>query len=237
MPGHGSSATRRGLALLLMLGTALPAQAEERPRGLIPVPLSRLCVTEGTLESRPHGQFGITVPKLRAVLSATGKQEIEARFVYQGPTAKTAPLGSGAVREQFGLKLRAEDGCNLVYAMWRFAPEPSLVVQVKSNPTLHSSQDCGNGGYSTVTPQRTAPVQAPEIGARQRLSTTLEGAALRVLIDGKPVWEGTLPPEALAVDGPVGIRSDNAQLDLALFAPPETAPGACPKPGGGDVQE
>jgi len=226
-----------GVALTLALCPAAPARADESPPGLVPVPPSRLCVTEGALGSLPDGRLSIDTDKLRAVLSTPGKQAIEARFTYLGPTAKTAPLRSGAIRQQFGLKLRAEDGCNLVYAMWRFAPEPSLVVQVKSNPGLHTSKACGNAGYSTVTPRHAAPVEAPQIGAAHRLSATLDGAALRVLIDGKPVWEGTLGPEALAADGPVGIRADNARLTLALFAPPETAPGACPKPGGADAEE
>ena len=214
-----------------------PASAENAPPGLAPVALKQLCVTEGALDSLPDGRLSVGTAKLRAVLAAAGRQAIEARFTYLGPTAETAPLRSGAVRQQFGLKLRARDGCNLTYAMWRFAPEPSLTVQVKSNPGLHSSKECGNAGYRTVTPQRTAPVDAPQIGTTHRLFAALDGAALRVLIDGKPVWEGALGPEALAAEGPVGIRADNARLALQLFAPPETAPGACLKPGGGEVEE
>lgn len=229
-------AWRRAAPVAAMIFTA-PAYAEAPPPGLAPVAPNRLCVTEGALAPLPDGRLSVGSAKLRAVLSAPGRQTIEARFTYLGPTAETAPLRSGAVRRQFGLKLRAEDGCNLTYAMWRFAPEPSLVVQVKSNPGLHSSKECGNAGYRTVTPRRTGPVEAPQIGTTHRLSAALDGAALRVLIDGKPVWEGALGPEALAAEGPVGIRADNARLALAPFAPPETAPGACPKPAGGEAEE
>jgi hypothetical protein len=53
-------------------------------------------------------------------------QAVEARLTYLGHTRDVARLGSGAMREQFGLKLRAHDACNLVYAMWRIGglPEP-----------------------------------------------------------------------------------------------------------------
>ena len=161
-----------------------------------------------------------------------GPQAIEARFIYLGPTAEIAPLRSGAVRQQFGLKLRAADGCNLIYAMWRFAPQPSLVVSVKSNPGLHASKACGNAGYRNISPRHVAPVEAPQIGATHRLAAALDAGALRVLIDGKPVWDGEVDAEAFAADGPVGIRSDNARLELTLFAPPPAGQDACPKSDG-----
>ena len=171
------------------------------------------------------------------MLATPGRQEIEARFVYLGPTAETAPLRSGAVRRQFGLKLRAADGCNLIYAMWRFAPEPALVVSVKSNPGRHTSRACGAAGYRNLTPLRQRPVEAPEFGASHRLAATLDREALRVRIDGKEVWEGDVGREALAVAGPVGIRSDNVRLELELSAAPATGQAACPKVGGAEPEE
>jgi hypothetical protein len=229
-------ARRYALALLLAaLGLSTTStHADDRPAELAAVPASRLCVTEGALEPLPDGRALVNVAKLRAVLAAAGGQAIEARFTYLGPTAETAPLRSGAVRRQFGLKLRAADGCNVIYAMWRFAPQTSLVVSVKSNPGLHASRACGTAGYRTVEALHQAAVDAPLVGTTHRLAATLSGNALRVLIDGRPVWEGRLGAEALAADGPVGIRSDNARLALELFAPPNT-PNACPKHG--DTEE
>ena len=226
-----------GLALLAAFGGAAPARADDAPPGLAPAPKSRLCVTEGALESSSEGRLSIDVAKLRAVLAAPGPQAIEARFAYLGPTTETAPLRSGAIRRQFGLKLRAADGCNLIYAMWRFAPEPALVVSVKSNPGLHTSRACGAAGYRNVAPRRDRPVEAPEIGASHSLAAVLNGEALRVLIDDKEVWEGEIGRDALAVEGPVGIRSDNVQLALELFAPPAMGQDACPKAGGGGPEE
>jgi hypothetical protein len=205
---------------------------------LAPAPKSQLCVTEGVLESGSDGQLSVSAPKMRAVLAGLGRrQAVEARFVYLGRTAVTAPLSSGAVRRQFGLKLRAADGCNLIYAMWRFAPEPQLVVSVKSNPGQHSSRACGAAGYRNLTPHRQSPVEAPEIGHSHRLAAALEGEALQVLIDGKEVWEGEISHDVGIVDGPVGIRSDNVRLELKLFAAPASAEGACPEVGRNEPEE
>lgn len=230
----GNGAIRLGLAMVALCAAAVAARSNGLPPDLTPVAHGRLCVTEGALEAQPDGRLAVSVGKLRAVLAARGPQAIEARFTYLGPTAEIAPLRSGAVRQQFGLKLRAADGCNLVYAMWRFAPQPSLVVSVKSNPGAHASSVCGTSGYRTVNPSRVTPVEAPLVGSTHRLAAALDGVALQVLIDGSPVWEGELGPEALAVDGPVGIRSDNARLELALFAAPEIVQDTCPRPDGAE---
>jgi hypothetical protein len=40
----------------------------------------------------------------------------------------------------------------------------------------------------------------------------MDGAEMKVFADNVLVWEGSVVAEALAFDGPVGIRSDNARL-------------------------
>ena len=221
-----------GLAFAAALVGVAPGRADNSRPELVPIKRSQLCITEGALETLPDARLSVAVAKLRAVLAAGGPRAIEARFTYLGPTAEMAPLRSGAMRQQFGLKLRAADGCNLVYAMWRFAPEPSLIVSVKRNPGLHASKACGTSGYRNVTPSRATSVEAPQIGTTHRLAAALDGAALHVFIDGRPVWDGELGPEALDMDGPVGIRSDNARLEFALFAPPLTGQESCPSGAG-----
>ncbi len=143
--------TRHGLALLAALTCAVPVLAENSPE-LVPVTRNRLCVTEGAMQTLPDGKLSISVAKTRAVLAASGSQ---ARSRRASPISvlpsRMAPLRSGEIRQQFGLKLRAADGCNLVYAMWRFAPKPSLTVSVKSNLGLHTSKACGNVGYRNVS--------------------------------------------------------------------------------------
>ncbi len=219
-----------GAALLAATPAGVAARTDQ------PAQLRRdqLCVTEGHVTAGPDGALTVSDAKMRAIAPTAVRPSIEARFTYLGPTAETAALGSGDIRRQFGLKLRARDPCNLVYAMWRFEPKPEVVVQLKSNPSEHESSVCHNDGYRTIRPGRVWPVEAPAPGAPHRLSADVDGAALSVRIDGAPVWQGDLGPEALADAGPVGIRSDNVRLRLALFtAAGNAAAGECPS-GGGD---
>ncbi|HXZ31807.1 MAG TPA: hypothetical protein VEH30_05970 [Terriglobales bacterium] len=96
---------------------------------------SDLCVTEGTIENAGNDRMSVDVPKMRAYATRASEQSIGLRFRYAGPTRKESALGSGQMRRQVGLKLRAQDSCNLVYAMWRIDPEPKLVVSLKRNPS------------------------------------------------------------------------------------------------------
>lgn len=185
---------------------------------LTPVSRSALCVTEGAVGDLSGQRFSVNVPKVRAFLTEQTQQDIEAQFKYLGATDQESPLGSGEVRRQFGLKLRAQDACNLVYAMWRIEPEAELVVSVKSNPSQHTSAECGNRGYTNIKPLHSQPVPALHAGDAHSLRAEMNGAELKVLIDGNVVWDGSVDSIALSFDGPVGIRSDNAKLELGLSA-------------------
>jgi len=69
---------------------------------------------------------------MRAFVTVATTQDSEAHFTYLGPSKTETPLGSGAMRRQSSLKLRAQDPCNLIYAMWRFEPKNELVVSLKT---------------------------------------------------------------------------------------------------------
>lgn len=186
----------------------------------VPVSLSALDVTEGELRPGPDGQLTVDGPRMRAVLKGGATpSSAELRFTVLGPTAQQQALASGEQRQQVGLKLRALDGCNLVYVMWRLAPKPGLVVNYKRNPEQHISRECGNAGYTTVRPARNTAVGAPAPGTPHTLRAVLDGSALRVWADGALAWEGELPEEALEMNGPVGVRSDNVRVTLQLFSP------------------
>jgi hypothetical protein len=196
---------------------------------LIPISRESLCVTEGAIEELPGGRLSVSISKMRAYLNVLTPQLIEAHFTYLGGTENEARLGSGELRRQFGLKLRAADPCNLVYAMWRIDPESKLVVSIKSNPGQHSSAECGNRGYRNIKARRSVPVPVLRSGETHALRAEMNGDELRVFVDSSLVWEGPLGSDALAFDGPVGIRSDNARLQLELrAAEPLASPGARP---------
>jgi len=179
---------------------------------------ANLCVTEGAIEERPGGRLGVSVPKMRAYLNALTAQSVEADFTYLGATGNEARLGSGELRRQFGLKLRAQDACNLVYAMWRIEPESKLVVSVKSNPGQHTSAECGNRGYRNIKPTHGKPVPSLHPGQAHALRAEMNGAEMKVFADNVLVWEGSVGAEAGNLEGPVGMRSDNARLEIAFRA-------------------
>jgi len=208
----------RFLVLPLLLGMALAARTKPPATGLSAIPRSELCITEGAIEEQSGGRLSISVPKMRAYVNHATPQDLEARFTYLGSTGNEARLGSGELRRQFGLKLRAVDACNLVYVMWRIEPQSRLVVSLKSNPGQHTSAECGNRGYTNIKPARSSPVPFLSEGQSHTLHAVMEGPALRVFADERLVWEGNLGNEAARLEGPVGIRSDNARLELQLLA-------------------
>jgi hypothetical protein len=206
------------VGLVLVNALILGAPLESANSKLMHVPRGKLCVTEGAVEELTGRRMSVKVPKMRAYVNEATPQIVEADFTYLGSTGNEARLGSGELRRQFGLKLRAQDACNLVYAMWRIEPESKIVVSVKSNPGQHSSSQCGNRGYRNIKPRRSSPVPALRPGAAHALRAEMNGAEMKVFADGSLVWEGALGPDALRFDGPVGIRSDNARLELELRA-------------------
>jgi len=200
---------------LLMLGVGASA-ATSAPRSLS---RADLCVTEGTIDELASHRLSVDSPKMRAYVNATPVQAIAARFVYLGATSHDVPLGSGTMRRQFGLKLRAQDACNLIYAMWRIEPESKLVVSIKENPGQHLSAECGNRGYRNLKPQRSAPAPKLRPGEAHTLRAEMTPTAMNIYIDETLVWQGPLSADALEWDERVGIRSDNARVQFDLTAP------------------
>jgi hypothetical protein len=196
----------------------------------MPVARSNLCITEGAIDLLPGQRLSVNVAKMRAYVDAYTQPVAEVRFTYLGSTPNEAPLASGEMRRQFGLKLRAQDACNLVYAMWRIEPESKLVVSVKSNPGEHTSAQCGNRGYQNIKPRHSTPVPTLKEGDTHTLRAEMNGAELKVFADNSMAWEGSVGPDALSFDGPVGIRSDNARLQFDLDAgqPTKQQPGSSP---------
>jgi hypothetical protein len=210
------------IALSSLLLRAVYAQAP--PATWRDVSPANLCVTEGSIEKAADHRLAVNAPKMRAYVNAWTGQSIEARFTYLGPTSKEAALGSGEMRRQFGFKLRAQDACNLLYAIWRVGsesnqPEGKLVVSVKRNPGAHTSAECGNHGYENIKPRRSAPVPGLHPGDSHTLRAEMTKEELRVFVDDREVWEGDVAGAA-ALAGRVGIRSDNARLEFDLKTGP-----------------
>ncbi len=204
-------------ALAVWAAFSLSAATADAHSTLQPVPPASLCVTEGAIGQTAEG-LSVAVPKMRAYMNAATPAAAELRFHYLGSTGNEVPLASGISRRQIGLKLRARDACNLVYAMWRIEPESKLVVSVKSNPGQHGSAECGNRGYRNLKPTRSSAIPPLHAGDSHTLAAQMNGAEIRVSIDGALVWQGSAGSDALTVDGPVGLRSDNARFVFEFLA-------------------
>ncbi|WP_375759841.1 hypothetical protein [Corallococcus exercitus] len=211
-----------------------PAPAKD---GLAPVTRRQLHVTEGQLvnvtegrlvnvaEGAPDGtHFAIEEPRQRAVVPESTGDEAELRFTWLGVTDPVIPLASGQRREQVGLKLRARDGCNVIYAMWRIAPSAGIVVNFKRNPDDHESRECGNAGYTTVRPRFMEPLERLSPGEPHVLRARIDADVLTVYADGQRVWEGLLPADARTLEGPAGMRTDNARVRFELLVPQAAGP-------------
>jgi hypothetical protein len=207
---------KRGMLFRLLLAGLLGAALAESA-GWINVSRERICVSEGAIELASNHRFSVDAPKMRAYVNQWTTQSAELRFTYLGGTSTESKLGSGAIRRQFGLKLHAQDPCNLVYAMWRVDPESRLVVSVKRNPEQHTSAECGNRGYVNIKPRKASAVPRLESGQSHILRAEMSDADLRVFVDNHEVWAGDVGPDAAKLDGPVGIRSDNARLEFELL--------------------
>lgn len=192
-----------------------------------PVRIQDLIVTSGQAEpvnGASAERFAIRAPTFRAWVGREARSAGELDFAYLGPSERDAPLGSGELRRQIGLELRAQDSCNVLYVMWRIEPVPTLMVSLKSNPGQSQHSQCRDRGYTNLAPERAGALPVLRPGERHVLSATLLPGAtspdleLDVQVDGVSRWRATLPPAAAALSGPVGLRSDNGQFDVRLRA-------------------
>jgi hypothetical protein len=208
---------RSGVALLAPLLGATGcwgAPASEPPLTTV----YRWCVTSGDVLDTGNGGRFVDVDAMRAVASAATAPAAELRFTYVGPTADTSMLDSGAVRRQVGLKLLAANSCNVLYVMWRLDPVAEL------------GAECGDQGYRTLRPIESGPLPAVVAGEPHVLHAALVGAELTVTADGALVFRGRVPAEGTALEGPVGVRTDNGRFALALAAPAgNDNGGGCPR--------
>ena len=194
--------------------SAGPAAPSAPVAALRPVAPAMLCATHGSVAG-----MRVREPTVRAFARTTHGDAAELHFAFLGDSTKTRPLASGELRRQLGLKLRAQDSCNLVYVMWRL-DLAELEIQVKSNPGLRTNKECGPRGYTRVQPDETGPLPTLEPGTSHALRAAIHGDELTAWIDGAIVWRGALPHSARDLHGPAGLRSDNVSFDILGFAAP-----------------
>jgi hypothetical protein len=201
-------------AALVAFVIAGPAFAGE----LGQVALSDLCVTNGEIKPAARGRLLVETPSSRAVLRSLTDAVAEIDFRYLGPSADAKPLASGELRRQIGLKLRAKDTCNLVYAMWHIEPDARIAVSIKRNPGMRTHEQCDAHGYINLKPTMADATDKIAPGEEHSLRAELHQSRLTVIADGKVAWSGDLGQRIFEFDGPVGMRSDNARFDFVFLA-------------------
>ena len=176
-----------------------------------------LNVTDGKVTTK-HGVMEVASKEMRAVQrqNMPTDAKVELSFTYIGPSKEVSRLGNGEVRHQIGLKLFAQDPCNLLYVMWDFGYPSNLRVSVKLNPSS-DWRVCRDGGYNVLKPTLVKALPAIEIGSSHVLTVETKGVEFTAYVDGNPVWSGVNNVNP-ALCGPAGIRSDNvhAAFNLAV---------------------
>lgn len=196
---------RRFLITLCLVSVAVPTTAQVRP--------GDFDVTDGNIQSAKGHRLFVSTKEMSATLKFTTEQTATVKFTYLGPTRDGAPLGSAEARSQFGIKLRAQNDCNVIDVMWRFAPDQRIAVSIKRNPGKRTHAECLDRGYINRLKPRLSDAPPPvEPNQPHVLTATMSGSDLSVTADNKLVWWGDLGPISLALRGPVGLRSDNARL-------------------------
>ena len=191
-----------------------------------PAPLQRLsrdrlCVTNGEITTTPAGRLAINTPSSRALVqSPTTPGVAEIRFTYMGPSTDAKPLASGELRRQIGIKLRSENQCNLLYVMWHIEPDAKFGVSVKRNPGDSTHAQCDAHGYTTIRPRVSAAMPRIAPGESHTLRATLNGNDLTVTADSIVVWEGPIGDGMAGIDGPAGLRTDNARFEFDYYVSP-----------------
>jgi len=169
-------------------------------------------VSDGRIEKATGNRLMTQSKEMRATLKKDTPQHVTVSFAYLGPSREVSRLGSGEIRHQFGIKLRAQDICNLVYVMWNFDTQ-KIAVSVKTNPSQRTHEECLDRGYiNDIRADIKTDPPALHVDEPHILAAELDGQHLNVTADGRVVWRGTLPALILQFHGPVGLRSDNAQV-------------------------
>ena len=226
----------RCLALLIITAACSGSRTEAAPRNhkptidVAPIAATDLCVTKGSV-----ADGAIAEPTMRGYARGFGGDAAALTFTYRGESFETRELAGGQARKQIGLKLRAQDSCNVVYVMWRLDPTPKLDVSVKLNPLKKTHEECGADGYTKIRPHKKTFVPAFEYGKTHTLRAEIVANELYAWIDDQLLYQGTLPDTARALKGPAGVRSDNVKFDLVSLSAPHSEdsdpPPACKREG------
>lgn len=204
------------LALPLGLAVAEPRLASK----------TAICVTTGDVFAEADGRYLIESAASRAVVRDGDDDYVGIVFEYLGPSRDETKLASGKQVRQLGIKLQAQDSCNVIYVMWPVDGARELVVLSKINSGQSAHAQCGVKGYETLTPRTSRSVAPIVVGQPRRLEAKIDKRMLAVQVDGQLVWRGDAGRRTADLFGYPGLRTDNVRMRFSwLVEPDDEAPG------------
>ena len=209
---------------------------------LVQTTFSQLNVTDGAsdlnLINGSLYQMGIYTKESRAEIENHNVSSYgsKIRFRYLGHSNEITETDY----RQIGLKVRANNTCNVLYVMWSIEkigdstyPE-HIFVKYKSNPGDVNYSDCldSNGHESGYQTLNAADIPPPLSSVKDGLYHTLEALLiplgtndgsvgndfiLHVCADGYDIWHGNLFNIPEDILGPSGFRTDNGKFEFYFY--------------------
>jgi hypothetical protein len=156
-------------------------------------------------------KFSIEDSATRITFPKTDGNSLTIKAQYLGKTQAIEPLASGVIQEQFGIKLREANTCNLVYVMRRFSPASTIAIMYKQNLGMTTHAECGDKGYAIV---KSIPVPEVPIGTIIKLSAKFDNNILTVKQNDTTIWTGIMD---FKQTGHAGFRSDNVKVVFSIL--------------------
>ena len=203
---------KRIMIFLVFLGV-LSCSSEHKQ-----APVNALDINSGDAEQLANNLYQTKSSTFRTAIKNNASDSLHVFFDYLGPTVQIATLGSGLIRFQFGIYLRAQNQCNLLYVMLHIDTPNSIEVERKSNPGMSTHEECANNGYTTLKPSLTHALPHDiTAGNGVDFDTQIDSNVLSVFIDGTLVWQGDIPEDTAGENTSAGIRSDNVNIAFILL--------------------
>ena len=200
--------------MTLLLSACSASSSHANPKSL-----ASWCVTNGQISTSNDDWLSITAPSVRMIDPLNTTQHVGIKFRYIAPTDDSKPLASGELRRQIGLKLLAENDCNLLYVMWHIQPNSAFSVSIKHNTGAKTHAECRADGYATLTPYFKYEPPTIQSGEEHQLSAQIDDTQLSVFADTQLVWRGDIGKHIEGMHGHVGLRSDNGQFEVKFLTP------------------
>lgn len=197
---------------------------------LVDLPREMSISSGGPLIELDRGWWKINQPIFRCRwLDKLGQPPhyFDCEFSYTGDTSSLVEAGSGNIYKQIAFGLDTPNICNVNYAIWRFRtnvpphtdPDENtnlVFMQQKRNDGQSTTAECGNNGYTTITPDFSQSGPVVEPGTKHTFTALMTGSKpsyrMEIYADDILRWEGDIPDAPFT--GTVELRTDNSIFEI-----------------------